>query len=95
MRALYRAPFPGHEDWLKELTNLYDVVLLTGGDADYVEAWARDPDKFSLLDNAIEVVESAIMASSWYRQNEPELIWDGDLGLCYRLPMADADEISK
>jgi hypothetical protein len=95
MSALYTTPFPGHENWLQELTHVYDVVILTAGDADFVQAWARDPGKFALLENAIAVVEKAIMASEWYQQHEPELVWDGEFGMCYRLPNeAQADNRS-
>ena len=86
MSARYNAPFPGHEKWLEVLTGVYDVVLLTGGDAGYVEAWAREPEKFGVLDQTIALIGESITASDWYRQNESELIWDATYGLCYVLP---------
>jgi hypothetical protein len=86
MTALYSAPFPGHANWIRELTRIYDVVLLTGGDADFVKAVARDAEKFTVLERSIEIVQNAILASEWYRQHEPELLWDGEYGMCYQTP---------
>ena len=84
--ALFTTVFPGHETWLRKLTAIYDVVVLTGADADFIVAWARTPEMFAVLDESIMVAENTIRNSKWYQQHEQELVWDGEFGMCYVIP---------
>lgn len=86
MSSLYKAPFPGHENWLKALTRIYDVVVLTGADADFIVACARTSEHFSLLEESTAVIKRMIISTEWYQQHEPELVWDGEFGMCYIVP---------
>lgn len=80
--ALLKEPFPGADEWLHQITQLYPLVVTVGHDGDYFHAFTRDEAQFALLDSALAVATDAIKASLWFREHEPILEWEQDWRLC-------------
>jgi hypothetical protein len=86
MPDLLKMPFPGHEEWMHTLASLYSIIIRTGGDGDFVSAYAQDETHFEKLEGAIAASRAVIESSEWYQHHREQLVWDGEYGMCLRLP---------
>jgi hypothetical protein len=79
---LLQAPFPGEEQWVGTMTQLYPLVVVVGHDGLYIEAYASDASHFALLEPALAQATEGIRAHPWFRENEGKLEWEEDPSLC-------------
>lgn len=86
MQTLVKEPFPGHAEWLRLTTNLYQLVILTSGDGWYFHIYGRKGSHFDQLSPAISEATKAVEATNWYQQHAASLLWDEEYGGCLRLP---------
>lgn len=82
MTALLNAPFPGSEQWLQETSRLFPLVVMTGHDGDYFDAYARDAAGLGLLEPALARADALVQASVWFQEHEDKLKWDKEYNLC-------------
>jgi hypothetical protein len=76
MRRLLEEPFPGEEQWLRETTGIYPIVLVTGHDGDHFIAYATSDDRFQMLDRARERACEFVRSSEWFQRYRSSLAWD-------------------
>jgi len=86
MPGLLKMPFPGNEEWMQTLASLYSIILTTGSDGLEISAYAQDAAHFDKLDGAIAASKAVIESSDWYQSHKDKLVWDGEYGMCLRLP---------
>jgi hypothetical protein len=71
-------------DYLRDLADRCRVVILTSGDGQSFEAFARDAGSLALMDRPLDAAIDVIENTSWYAQNRDRLAWD-DLDGCFVL----------
>ena len=71
-----------HGEWLQAVANLYDLIVLTGSDGYYVEAFAREEKSFDKLEAPLAQSLEIIEHNPWFQQNKDDLHWDGEFNLC-------------
>ncbi|MCA1636712.1 MAG: hypothetical protein LC802_24365 [Acidobacteria bacterium] len=86
MQRLIQQPFPGHENWLRQVSSLHQLIILTGDDGWDFYAYTQDASNFALLTPAITKVVEAIESHDWYQAHASSLVWDDKDGMCLLLP---------
>ena len=80
-------PFPGQEQWLRELSSLYSLIIISQDDGWYFEIYSRSAVQFQALDTPLLEAVASIKTSSWYQQHQAELEWDDGPDNCLKLPI--------
>jgi hypothetical protein len=71
-------------DWLRQVTDLYSIVITTDYDGWMLVAYSKSPDDFSKLTLALNQTVNSIRISDWYRKNYQNLQWS-DKDQCLKL----------
>jgi len=73
------------EQWLKEATGLYDLVIVSQDDGWYFEAYSQQNTSFSVLERPLQDAVASITSSLWYQENKAKLKWDEGLDNCLKI----------
>lgn len=84
--SLVKKDFPGHEAWLKQMVDLYKLVILSSGDGEYFSVYSQNDSQFDSLSPALIEAVDNIKTTEWYRQHVSSLIWDDKSNLCLMQP---------
>lgn len=83
IKELVQGNSPSHENWIKQITELYKLTLLP--DNNYVYVYAREERNLELLNEALEAAMRVIEQNQWFRENKNNLVWDDNLVNCLTL----------
>lgn len=75
-------PLPSQAEWVQRLTEVWNVVVVTGHDGTELVVYTRSPDQLDLLSLSIKKASDLIAESSWYKQNQYALTWDSENEKC-------------
>ena len=73
MQTLFAAPFIDDQHFVSEVTRHYEILVMTGYDGFYVNAYTRNPANFEMLIESFAEVEQHIRESDWFKQNAARL----------------------
>lgn len=76
-------PFPGEDEVLRRLRELTRWVILSKGDAQYLEIWSRSPTIQTDIERACETTDNAVKRLPWFQQVMQQLNWS-HAELCYK-----------
>ena len=82
--SLLKGEIHSHAQWLEAMTRLYALVVLTGSDGWCFEIYTSVPANFDLLAAPLSKAMAVIEESSWYKEHEGSLEWDGDPDNCLK-----------
>lgn len=82
LKALLNLPLKNTDDFVKEILNLYTLVMTTQADGDYFVLYAQTDDSFHIIDRPLKRAINKIEESSWYKNNHSHLIWDDEYCMC-------------
>jgi hypothetical protein len=85
-QSLLRQPFPGHESWLRQVSSLYRLIVLTARGGLYFHVYSNDASNFDLLTPATEKAVEAIRSHEWYQAHSAKLVWDDEFETGLELP---------
>lgn len=92
MTSLFKMKFISSEDWIRKVLEIYRLVILSAGDANFFKAYSSSPEDLELLGNSIENMEKIVIANTWYKDNESSLIWDDKNNMCLILPKKEGSK---
>lgn len=88
LERLLATPFPGENEWLTAVLDVYALVVVVGHDGQFLEIYTRKRENLHLIEPSLQTAVNIVETSAWFQAHRAEMAWE-DLSCCLILPQSN------
>jgi hypothetical protein len=78
MKSVFEMKFDSSDDWIKKVLEVYHLIIVSAGDANFLKVYAKSSADFDVINNPLKKVERLINSDNWYNKNKENLVWNSE-----------------